>query len=163
MNSRRDFCLTLPALGLLLEASASVATAQQTAATLPAAAHAENGTELLKHNEIFRASTLPIKTSAIGSSQAVVHGTLVTGEGVELHNSVLLPGHEPHPPHQHVHAEFLFLQEGEVEWLMDGKRQPAKAGDILYAASNVLHGLHNVGTMPAKYFVIAIGPNLTTA
>lgn len=101
-----------------------------------------------------------MEESATGSFQAVVRGTLVTGEGVELHNSTLLPGHEPHPPHKHVHAEFLFMRQGQVEWLVDGVRRPAGRGDVLYAASNVLHGLRNTGTVPAQYFVVAIGPNL---
>lgn len=156
MSTRRDFCLTLPALAILMETAASAA---QNDTGRPAA-QAADGTAILKNNHVFRASELPIKQSATGLSQAVVHGNLVTGEGVELHNTVLLPGHEPHPPHQHVHAEFLFLKEGKVDWLVDGKRQPATAGDILYAASNVLHGLRNTGTEPAKYFVLAIGPNL---
>ncbi len=160
MNSRRDFCLTLPALALLMEATAEAQQPDRAEPVLPSAAHDTNGTELLKHNQVFRADKLPIKQSAVGSSQAVVHGTLVTGESVELHNTVLLAGHEPHPPHQHPHAEFLFLKEGQVDWLIDGQHQPALAGDILYAASNVLHGLRNTGTVPAKYFVLAIGPNL---
>ena len=164
MNSRRDFCTALPALALLLESSASQAQTQATAAQSEAAANSRLGadTALLQHNEIFRSAELPVHTSANGSSQHVVQGTLMTGEGVELHNSTLLPGHEPHPPHQHVHAEFLLIREGNVEWLLDGKRQPAGPGDILYAASEVLHGLRNTGTVTASYFVVAVGPNLKT-
>ena len=157
MSTRRDFCLTLPALTLLMEAAAA---AQEPA---PVSAGTPSGTALLQHNHVFRSSELPVKPSATGSSQAVTHGSLPTGEGIEMHNTVLLPGHEPHPPHQHPHAEFLFIREGQVDWLIDGKREPAGPGDIVYAASGVLHGLHNTGTTPAKYFVMAIGPNLRSA
>lgn len=125
--------------------------------------HRPDGTEALRHNAVFRSSAERIEASAVGSFQAVVRGTLPTGEGVELHNSVLLPGHEPHPPHRHEHAEFLFMTAGQVDWLIDGVRQPAGPGDVVYAASNVLHGLRNTGTVPAKYFVLAIGPNLKAA
>jgi len=159
MNSRRDFCIALPALALLMEASEATATAQQAEVAAPGS----NGTVALQHNQIFRAAALPVHPSANGSTQAVVQGTLVTGEGVELHNTVLLPGHEPHPPHHHVHAEFLLLRKGNVEWLIDGQRQAASAGDILYAASQVVHGIRNTGTLPAEYFVLAIGPNLKSA
>jgi mannose-6-phosphate isomerase-like protein (cupin superfamily) len=59
-----------------------------------------------------------------------------------------------------MHSEWLFLHQGNVEWLVDGKPQAASAGDVLYAASMQMHGLRNVGTVPAKYFVMAVGPNL---
>ena len=139
------------------------AEAQQEAGAVPSTSqNRADGTALLKRNAIFRSSEERIEPSAVGSFQAVVRGTLPNGEGVELHNSTLLPGHEPHPPHQHQHAEFLFLTAGQVDWLMDGVRQPAGPGDVLYAAPTVLHGLRNTGKVPASYFVLAIGPNLKT-
>ncbi len=164
MPTRRSFCLTLSAAACLLEA-ADALSQEQVAGAAPstmAPPDAARDSALLKRNEIFRASELPVHPSANGSSQHVVQGSLLTGEGVELHNSTLLPGHEPHPPHQHVHSEFLLIREGEMEWLLDGKRQPAGPGDILYAASNVLHGLRNTGTTTARYFVLAVGPNLVS-
>jgi mannose-6-phosphate isomerase-like protein (cupin superfamily) len=156
--TRRDVCFSLPALALLGEALAAIDLPAQEAKPDPA--KIAKGTEMFAHNQVFRASALPIKLSATGSSQAVNQGALKTGEGVEMHNTVLLPGKEPHPPHQHEHSEWLLIREGQVEWLIDGKRQPAGPGDICYAASNVLHGIRNVGTVPAKYFVLAVGPNL---
>lgn len=164
MTTRRDLCLSLTALAALSQFAEAASAAQETQHADGAIAdHQPSGTALFKDNAIFRASQLPIKTSAVGTSQAVTHGTLPTGEGVELHNSTLLPGKQPHPPHQHEHEEFIFLREGNVDWLIDGKREPATAGDILYAASNVLHGMRNTGTTTASYFVLAIGPNLKTA
>ena len=73
---------------------------------------------------------------------------------------MLNPGMEPHPPHRHEHSEWLMIREGQCEWLIDGKRRPAGPGDICYAASMQLHGIRNTGTAPARYFVIAVGPNL---
>ncbi len=160
-GSRREFLSAVGAIALLAQWTDVQASAQQPAEAAPATSQSRpDGTGLLKHNAIFRSSAERMEPSAIGSFQAVVRGTLPTGEGVELHNSTLLPGHEPHPPHQHLHAEFLFLTDGQVDWLLDGVRQAAGPGDVLYAASNVLHGLRNTGTVPAKYFVFAIGPNL---
>ncbi|WP_419804879.1 cupin domain-containing protein [Terriglobus sp.] len=169
MTSRRDLCLSLTAFAALSQFSDATAQQPQQHVDGEAANHAPSGsgtpsgTALLQDNTIFSAGKLPIRNSAIGSSQAVTHGTLPTGEGVELHNSTLLPGHEPHPPHQHEHDEFLFIREGQVDWLIDGTRHPAGPGDILYAASNVLHGMRNTGTTTARYFVLAIGPNLRSA
>ena len=158
MPNRRDFCLSVSALAAFAQLAELSASAQASSADATGSVAA--GTQVLAHNHIFRASELPVKQTATGSSQQVLHGVLPTGEGIEMHNSVLAPGHEPHPPHQHPHAEFLFLTQGNVDWLIDGKREPAKGGDILYAAPGVLHGMRNVGTVPAGYFVLAIGPNL---
>ena len=164
MTTRRNLCLSLPALALLSEsftrasAAQSVAPAQE--AAKPDPAKIAKGTAIYAHNTVFSSSALPIKTGKTGSSQAVNQGALPTGEGVEQHNTVLNAGMEPHPPHQHEHSEWLFIREGQCEWLVDGKRVPAGPGDICYAASNVLHGIRNVGTVPAKYFVMAVGPNL---
>lgn len=164
MSSRREVCLSIPALAALSLLMDKRAGAQQAEHVDGAVAnHLPSGTALMRDNTIFYAAKLPIKASAVGSSQAVTHGTLPTGEGVELHNSTLLAGHEPHPPHRHEHEEFIFMREGEVDWLIDGKREPAGPGDILYAASNVLHGMRNTGSTTAKYFVLAIGPNLKSA
>lgn len=163
MTSRRDLCLSLTAIAALSQFADAAATAQAAPhADQAVADHLPSGTALLKDNAIFSAK-LPIKSSSNGTSQAVTHGTLPTGEGVELHNSTLLPGHQPHDPHQHEHEEFIFMREGQVDWLIDGKREPAGPGDILYAASGVLHGMRNVGTTTASYFVLAIGPNLRAA
>jgi mannose-6-phosphate isomerase-like protein (cupin superfamily) len=167
MTTRRDLCLSLPALALLTETFAGAQTAAPAAApqeAKPDPAKIAKGTAVFAHNQVFRADKLPIKTGATGSSQAVNQGVLPTGEGVEMHNTVLLPGHEPHPPHRHEHSEWLLIREGNVDWLIGegegGQRQPAGPGDILYAASMQLHGIRNVGTVPAKYFVMAVGPNL---
>jgi quercetin dioxygenase-like cupin family protein len=163
MNStRRDLCLSLPALAFFAEMSGVAQQAAPAAATesKPDPAKIAAGTKIFSDNHIFNARELPIHSGKTGSSQAVCQGVLPTGEGVEMHNTVLLPGMAPHPPHQHMHSEWLFLREGKVEWLIDGKWEPAEAGDILYASSMKLHGLKNVGTTPAKYFVMAVGPNL---
>ncbi len=158
-TSRRDVCFALPALALLAELHLD-AQAKPAAEPKPDPAKIAAGTRTLSDNTIFRGNVLPIHTSKTGSSQGVVQGVLPTGEGIEMHNTVLNPGMMPHPPHQHEHSEWLFLREGNVEWMIDGKWEKAQAGDILFASSMKLHGLKNVGTVPASYFVMAVGPNL---
>jgi quercetin dioxygenase-like cupin family protein len=143
--TRRDFATVLAALGALANrAGAQTPTAEP----------------LLNTQKVYRYSELPVKTNAAGGeSRAVLEGKLPTGELIEVHETVVQPGQMPHPPHYHQHSELILIREGSVEFLNNGKTEPpAGPGDLFFAASLVVHGLKNVGTTPARYFVVAIGP-----
>ena len=143
--TRRDLSLLLAALG-------SVATgwADEKGPT--------RQTSTLGHSRVFAFDQLPVTYSSGGAAtRPVIKGTLPTGETIEMHETTLAPQQMPHPAHRHVHTEFMLVREGRLEFLLDGHSEQLGPGGVAYAASGELHGLKNVGTTPANYFVIAIG------
>lgn len=143
--NRRDLCIALSALA----AAGSL--------TQKSEAQAKSN-EVLSNSHAWTFDSLPVKHNANGGAgRAVVQGVLATGEAVEVHETTLPPGQMPHPAHKHRHSEFMFIREGDLEFDNDGKKERVGPGGVIFAASNVMHGLKNIGTTPANYFVIAIG------
>ena len=151
--TRRDVMAAMMAMA----AMAGVAEGQQT--QTPATALLPKGGDFpTDASRVFRFSELPATPNANGGwGRAVIHGTLPTGEFVECHETMLPPGKMPHPPHQHPNTELVLIREGKVEYLNDGKPELAGPGDVIFTASNVMHGLKNVGETPALYFVVSVG------
>ena len=48
----------------------------------------------------------------------------------------------------------MIVREGTVEGLVNGEWKRLGAGSVIFNASNQLHALRNVGTVPATYHVI---------
>lgn len=100
---------------------------------------------------------LPVKTSGANTARAICDGLAVTGTRVEIHETTLGIGAEPHPPHRHKHDEFLLLIKGQVEVSDDGKSTTLGPGSCAYWRSMSLHHVHNTGREPAQYFIVGIG------
>ncbi len=147
--TRRDAFAAMAAFALM----GSVAEAQ--AAAAPSEASLADP-ELAK-SRVFRFKDMKMTRNSNGGwSRPVVHGTIPTGEFVELHETMLPPGQMPHPPHQHRNSEFLLIHQGKLEYLNEGVPEPVEVGDVVYSASNRMHGLKNVGDTDAMYFVVSI-------
>ncbi len=144
--NRRDLCIALSAFAAI--------------GTVPAGAQLLAGPDdkVLSDSEAFPFDKLPVSHSKNGGeSRHVTQGVLPTGEYVEMHETTLPPGQMPHPPHKHRHSEFMMIREGTVEFDNDGTKQTVGPGGVIFAASDKTHGLKNVGSTAAQYFVIAIG------
>lgn len=114
-------------------------------------------TEELSKSRVVRFADLPVVKQANGGVQRrVMSGTLPTGEFIEIHETVLPAGQTPHAPHHHPNSEWLFIQTGKLEYDKDGTILPVGPGDIIFSASNVTHGLKNVGTTDAAYIVFSV-------
>lgn len=133
-------------------------------AAIGVAAGAANAAEAatLSTSKVIKFADLPVRKFPNGGEQRrVMAGTLTTGEFIEVHETMLPAGETPHPSHKHPNSEMLFIQTGNVEYIdEDGSRTPAGPGDIVFTASNKMHGLKNVGTTPSTYIVVSVSKQL---
>jgi mannose-6-phosphate isomerase-like protein (cupin superfamily) len=106
----------------------------------------------------YQFEKLSVRTPNNAQIRDVLKGKLATGESLEVHETTLPPGGAPHPPHHHVHSEMWLIREGTVELTINGTSYRLGPGSVGFVHSNDEHGIKNVGTAPATYFVVAVGP-----
>lgn len=151
---RRRLCTVLSALAAV-GASASVGQ-EPAVATSPRA-----GGGTVGEARVIPLEQMQERKTASGESWSIVHGTLATGETVNLHQSLQEADAPPVQIHVIHHTEFILLREGEVEFQheADGKvvTERARAGAVLYIPIGTRHAVRNVGAVPARYFVVGIG------
>jgi len=89
----------------------------------------------------------------------MLRGKLATGEAIEVHQTTLPPGGAPTATtHHHPHSEMWLVREGTIELTVNSKNFRLEPGSVGFVASNDEHGIRNVGTTPAQYFVVPVGP-----
>jgi quercetin dioxygenase-like cupin family protein len=137
MISRRDVFVAAVGMGLALAARAGVDQARKLI-----------GASVYDWNSIA-----PRKTD-VGEVRGFFRGPTATLEELEVHVTTLNPGKESHPPHRHPNEEMVIVREGTVECLVAGEWKRVGPGSVIFNASNVLHGIRNVGAGPATYHVI---------
>jgi quercetin dioxygenase-like cupin family protein len=137
--SRRELCAALPALLAMMQAGA-----QETKTTLP--------------SKIYQFDELSVRQAGSLTYRGVLSGKLFEGCQISLHESELAPHSIPHMPHHHRHEEMVLVIEGTLEFTINDKATRAGAGSMLFAGSNEQHGIRNPDAVPAKYFVMALGP-----
>jgi quercetin dioxygenase-like cupin family protein len=105
-------------------------------------------------SSVFDWNAIPVKPNDHGSSRQFFDSRTLTLEHFELHVTTLDPGKMPHPPHKHPNEEMMIVRQGTLETLSNGEWKRLGPGSVIFNASNVLHGLKNVGTEQAIYHVI---------
>ena len=134
--TRRNACLLLPMLGTLKAWSSARQSLPATVRTFDEL-HAEK-----EGQATFR---------------AILEGHTHTGDYLEVHETVLEPNAAPHPPHHHVGEEMFLIISGTVEITISGKATRLGSGSAAFVASNEEHGLRNIGSGAAQYFVVTLG------
>ena len=152
--TRREMCSLFPAAML---PAAILPGAMLPVVVAPVAEASGQGDSLPSAGYSFE--TLTAHTAASGAQvREILKGKLATGESLETHATTLPPGAMPHPPHHHVHSEMFLMREGTLELTVNGKTYQLGPGAVGFVRSNEEHGVKNVGTTPANYFVVEIGP-----
>jgi quercetin dioxygenase-like cupin family protein len=122
-------------------------------ATLCAVAAVDAGKPVIGES-VYDWTAMKVTKTAIGESRSIVKGPTATLDELEMHVTTLDPGKASHPPHKHPNEELVILDKGTVETLVNGEWKRLGPGSVIFNASNVLHGLRNVGDTPAQYHVI---------
>src|ERR1700733_10563058 len=100
---------------------------------------------------------LPVKQNGQNQSRPILDGLTHSGDHLEVHETTLAPGSEPHPPHQHEHEELFLMMKGTLAVTIAGKTAVIGPGGAAFVHSNELHGVRNPGSENAQYFVVATG------
>ncbi len=137
--SRRDLSFVLPAL------AAGAFAQEKTTPRLPSKVYhhpqiAYSGDEKKKARRFF-------------------YGSVHSGFNLEMHETILSPGIETHPPHKHEHEEIMVVFEGALERYLEGSWEPVETGSVIFMGSNQMHTVRNSGKVPARYYVIELRGN----
>jgi quercetin dioxygenase-like cupin family protein len=128
---------------LLLPALAAADTAgAETAARLP--------------GRIYHSQQIPYTGDGQKKGRRFFLGAEHSGFNLEAHETALGPGVETHAPHSHEHEEIIIVVEGTVEVSVDGRKETAESGSVIYYEPNRPHSLRNAGTTPCRYYVIEL-------
>ncbi len=98
--------------------------------------------------------SLTPKPTAAGQTRPVFDNPTVAMDKLEVHITTLNPGMESHPPHRHSWEEMLLIKDGDFEVSINGHKQHAGPGALVFLASNDAHNARNVGSKPGTYYVI---------
>jgi len=132
----------------------NVATAATAAA--PKTPAAESAAPEKLRSGVFRWDSLNAQPTPRGARRDIVNASTVTFHDLSLHATTLNAGETPHAPHRHADEEIIVVKEGTLEATVDGTTRSCSAGSLFFFASNQLHGLKNIGSMPATYYVLRI-------
>jgi XRE family transcriptional regulator, regulator of sulfur utilization len=132
---------------LVLLATAAIVAAQSPAQSPPAAA------QPLRSMVIDWQALVPTRTPT-GERRSAFDAPTATLERFHGHITTLNPGENTGPLHRHPQEELVIIKEGTLEVNIDGRKQIAGPGSMVFFAVNENENMTNVGTTPATYTVL---------
>jgi len=93
-----------------------------------------------------------------GKAGVYFQGETAGAKTLQVGRFLLEPGATPHAPHQHVDEEVLIVSRGSGEVFCNGKTVPVKAGAVMFADTNVSHGITNTGDRPLEFYWVKYVP-----
>jgi quercetin dioxygenase-like cupin family protein len=141
--SRRDLNLLVPALAAV---AARAQEPKPTQEPKPAALD----------TKLYHDKQIPYTGDDKKKGRRFFDGVTHTGYHIEMHETILGPGAETHPPHKHEHEEIVIVMEGTMEMYNEGKTEVAETGSVCYFGSNQMHSSRNAGTAPCRYYVLEL-------
>ena len=79
-------------------------------------------------------SAIPIETVAEGITRQMVAGDRL------MVCRLTIAARTVTPIHTHVHEQMTLVERGSADFFVEGRKQTAKAGDVLLFPSGILHG-----------------------
>ena len=95
-----------------------------------------------------------ISTSQTGMGNEIVYPS---GKAMITAFEFTVPVGGPVVAHTHSFPVLIMIQQGEIELTQDGKSYIYKAGDAFVEDVGVVHESKNIGDVPVKAIVVAIG------
>ena len=89
-----------------------------------------------------------------GFRRAVFDAPTATLDRFHCHVTTLNPGEDTGPLHRHPQEELVVVREGTLEVNIDGRRQTATGGSMIFFSANELENMRNIGSAPATYVVL---------
>ena len=99
-------------------------------------------------------TTLKPAPTRTGQRREVFDAPTATLDKLHGHITTLNPGENTGPLHRHPQEELVIIKEGTIEVNIDGRRQVAGPGSIVFFAVNENENMTNVGQTPATYLVL---------
>ena len=125
-----------------------------TCVAIAAVVLADASSKPVMHSSVFDWNSLKAEPKPHGARREVFDARVATLDRLECHVTTLIPGAAPHAAHTHPEEELIIIKEGTLEVVQNTTTNRAEAGAVIFEASNELHGLRNIGSTTATYYVV---------
>ncbi len=104
------------------------------------------------NSQVILWESLKAIATATGQRRDVFDLPTPTLDKFHCHISTLNPGENTGALHRHPQEELVILKEGTLEINIDGKKQTATPGSLIFYAANENENMTNIGKTPATYY-----------